>query len=465
MPSIEDLRLRYEAAGQGHVLAHVDKIPNEAERESFLHQLDEIAVEKIAGLLKSAQKSTDDTAAVIIPYSGKVGQSTDAAIVERVRPIGMEAIRKGEVAALVLAGGQGTRLGFSGAKGMYNIQLPSQKTLFAMMAERILKLRQLAGDGAQLPFYIMTSPINHEETETYFREKNFFGLGEKNVMFFQQGMLPCLTAEGKIILETKSKVAMAPDGNGGIYSSLQSSGALKNMEDCGTKYLHIYSIDNALVKPGDPVFIGHCIAEKADCGNKSVWKSHPHEKVGVVALRNGKPCVVEYSEISKEMAEQVDADGRLAFGGGNICNHFYTVEFLRGVVLTNMGDLYHIVHKKIPYYDADKDETVTPEANNGIKLETFIFDVFPLATNMAIFEALRQDEFAPVKNAPGSSSDSPDTARAMISAQAKDWLKKAGAVLENDDSDDICEVVPLTSYGGEGLEQYSGQTVVCPFLI
>eukprot|EP00977_Amphora_coffeiformis_P014718 scaffold4201_cov178-Amphora_coffeaeformis.AAC.13 len=465
MSSEDQLKARYAAVGQGHILEHLDKISSVEERQTFLQQLEGIAVEEIAKLLESAQKTANnDDDAVITPFVGCIGRSSDAVTVEKVRPVGMDAIRQGQVAALVLAGGQGTRLGFSGPKGVYNIGLPSQKSLFEIMAERILKLRQLAGAEAQLPFYIMTSPINHAETEAYFRENNFFGLGEENVMLFQQGMLPCLTTDGKIILETKSKVAMAPDGNGGIYPALQSSGALDHMDARGVKYLHIFSIDNALVKPADPVFIGHCISQGADCGNKSVWKAHPHEKVGVVALRNGKPCVVEYSEISKEMAEQVDAHGRLAFGAGNICNHFYRLDFLRNVVLKNMGDLYHIAHKKIPYYDADKDETVNPESNTGIKLETFIFDVFPLAKNMAIFEAMRKEEFAPVKNAPGSSSDSPDTARTMISDLSKTWLVEAGVTLEND-GDAICEVLPLTSYAGEGLEKYKGETVKVPFMI
>lgn len=466
MTSASDLVARYEAAGQGHVLAHLDKIDSAEERQAFLQQVESIEVEKIASLLQSAQASVTDDRAVITPYSGDVGRSMDEATVGKVRPIGLEAIRQGQVAALVLAGGQGTRLGFSGPKGIYNINLPSQKSLFELMAERILKLRQLAGDGAKLAFYIMTSPINHEETLKYFHDKSFFGLGEENVMLFQQGMLPCLTTDGKIILETKSKVAMAPDGNGGIYPAIESSGALEQMEARGVKYLHIFSIDNALVKPADPVFIGHCITQNADCGNKSVWKSHPHEKVGVVALRDGKPCVVEYSEISQEMAEQTNAkDGRLAFGAGNICNHFYTLDFLRNVVLKNMGDLYHIAQKKIPYYDAEKDETVTPTSNSGIKLETFIFDVFPLSQDMAVFEVERTDEFAPVKNAPGSTSDSPDTARAMISNLSKLWLKQAGATFENEESEEICEVLPLTSYAGEGLEKYKGETVKVPFVI
>uniref|UniRef100_A0A7S2YGQ1 UDP-N-acetylglucosamine diphosphorylase n=1 Tax=Entomoneis paludosa TaxID=265537 RepID=A0A7S2YGQ1_9STRA len=304
----------------------------------------------------------------------------------------------------------------------------------------------------------MTSPINHKATAAYFEEKDYFGLGKANVFFFEQGMLPCVTEEGKIIMETAGKVSMAPDGNGGIYPSLLSSGALDDMEKSrGTKYLHVFSIDNALVKPADPGFLGFCLEQGADCGNKSTWKSHAHEKVGVVALRAGEPCVVEYSEITQEMAERTDDQGRLVFGAGNICNHFYTLDFLRNTVLPNMGNLYHIAKKKIPYFDGQT--TVKPDSNNGIKLETFIFDVFPLSKNFCVWEVERSQEFAPVKNGPGSPSDSPDTARSMISNMCQTWLTAAGATIAKEG---VCEISPLVSYGGEGLESYQGQTVELP---
>jgi UDP-N-acetylglucosamine/UDP-N-acetylgalactosamine diphosphorylase len=485
------IQARYEAVGQGHVLEYWDRITSETEREAFLQQLDGIAVERLGDILTMAQKEAAATCGdnvpqsvdenPIQPYQGVIGRSSDGSNVPHLRSLGLQAIQQGHVAALVLAGGQGTRLGFQGPKGMYNIQLPSQKSLFCLLAERILRLRQLAAATnaasasasasstlAPLPFYIMTSPINHTETQEYFAQHNYFGLGKDNVILFQQGMLPCLTLDGKMILETKSKVAMAPDGNGGIYPSLQHSGTLADMEQRGIKYLHVCSIDNALVKPADPVFVGHCIAQKADCGNKSVWKAHAHEKVGVVALRDGKPCVVEYSEISKDMAEQVDAQGRLVYGAGNICNHFFTLDFLRDVVLQNMDNLYHIAYKKIPYYDAPQDTTVTPTTNSGIKLESFIFDVFPLSQNMAVYEVERTDEFAPVKNPPGTDSDSPDTARRMISNLSRRWLQAVGAniqLTEENSDNECCEVMPLTSYAGEGLEEYQGRDIQVPFLL
>ena len=205
------------------------------------------------------------------------------------------------------------------------------------------------------------------------------------------------------------------------------------------------------------------MSEGADCGNKVVWKAHAHEKVGVVASRSGKPCIVEYSEISMEMAESTDDAGRLKYGAGNICNHFYSIEFLKDKVLPNMGNMYHIAHKKIPYFDEETKTTITPASNNGIKLETFIFDVFPLSTKMAVFEIGREEEFSPVKNAPGSATDSPDTARAMISQLSKAWMREAGANLVGDVESGVCEVSPLSSYSGEGLGAHSGKDIDCPF--
>ncbi len=397
---------RYQAANQSHVFEHLDAL-SEEERGIFLNQLDGIDVENLSSLLEAAladQENEDGNDDVITPFSKDVGRTTDKEDSSVAYEKGINAISRGEVAALVLAGGQGTRLGFAGPKGMYNIGLPSGRTLFQMLAERLKKVKEIASCES-LPFYIMTSPINHEETTSFFKENSYFGLPEKDVLFFQQGMLPCMTNDGKIILESAGRVAMAPDGNGGIYPSLKNSGMLDDMATRGTKYIHVFSIDNALTKIADPVFIGHCLSKEADCGNKVVWKSGAHEKVGVLAEKAGKPCIVEYSEITSEMAERTDENGRLVFGAGNICNHFYTLEFLQEKVIPNLGNLYHIARKKIAYYDEATKSTVKPDSNNGIKLESFIFDIFPLSEQMAVLDCERDQDFAPVKNAPGSPSD------------------------------------------------------------
>lgn len=472
----KQLRERYQLAGQQHVLKFIDNLSGH-ERESLLKQLDNIKVEEIRPMVESALKhdmSTGDGGkSTIQPFLGRVGRSTDSILVEKSRSKGMEIIGRGQVAALVLAGGQGTRLGYSGPKGMFDVGLPSGSTLFQLISERIKRISQLAhttmeeSDHQQqlVPFYIMTSPLNHDETVSYFRNHDYFGLGERNVFFFQQGMLPCVTdGDYQIIMESTGAVAMAPDGNGGIYPSLNSSGALEEMKKRGVRYLHVFSIDNALVKPADPVFIGYCVNENADCGNKVVWKAHAHEAVGVVASKEGKPCIVEYSEITKEMAERTDDNGELLFGAGNVCNHFYTIDFIESTILPNMGALYHVARKKIPYYNEETKETVSPTENNGIKLETFIFDVFPFSQRMAVLDVRRSEEFAPVKNKAGS--DSPATARAMISELSMKYLIDVGAQIVGDEiKGSTCEISPLVTYAGEGLEEFNGRVLSAPFKI
>lgn len=230
------------------------------------------------------------------------------------------------------------------------------------------------------------------------------------------------------------------------------------------------------MRPADPGFIGYCKVNGADCGNKVLWKTDPGEKVGIIAEKKGKPCVVEYSELSEHMASKREVDGdetsRLSFGAANICNHYYSLAFLQKKVIPNLGNMFHVARKKIGAWDADVEETVTPEQNNGMKLESFIFDVFPLSKSMAIYQAERAYEFAPVKNAPGSDSDSPDTARALLSNVSKNWMEKAGAVVKGDLESDMCEISPLVSYFGEGLEGYvgdegklDGDEIRCPFVL
>lgn len=480
----DELYSRYEMHDQQHVFNHWDELSNE-QKVALLAQLKNMKVEEIKGYLKLALQEQGGlqpngfydlgVAAKedVKPFSGKVTSTTkDAKYLKKTcEKLGLDAIRSNKVGAILLAGGQGTRLGFDGPKGQYDIGMPSKRSLFCLIAERILKLTHLAGneiiDGSvHIPLYIMTSPMNHDTTKEYFESNKYFGLPPNDVNFFSQGTLPCLSRDGKIIMENQFQCAMAPDGNGGIYPAMERCGVLDDMKNRGIEHIHTFSVDNALVKPADPLFIGYCIDEKADCGNKVLWKESAHEKVGVIAERGGKACVIEYSELSRDMAGQTKGIGRkkkLVYGAANICNHYYSISFLEKKVWPNQGKYYHIANKKIACWDASKKETVTPTENNGIKLETFIFDVFPLSTNMAILEVERDDEFAPVKNAPGSQTDSPDTAREKLSNLAKKWLRDAGATLHEKEEGKMCEIAPWTSYGGEGLGGYKKETIDCPF--
>ena len=395
---------------------------------------------------------------------------------------GLAAVARGAVGVIILAGGQGTRLGFDKPKGQYDLALPSHKSLFQLQAERITRVRALAAAATgkplasvSLPLYVMTSPMTDADTRSFFAAHSNFGLPEGEVQFFCQGTLPCLDFDGRIMLESGARVAEAPDGNGGIYRGLHLSGAVANMRSRGVVGVHVFAVDNAIVRAADPAFIGYCLSRGADVGSKVVAKAGPHEKVGVLCLRDGAYSVVEYSEMDKATAELRDErSGALAFNAGNVCIHYYSTHFLETRCSPSaLPKVYHVARKAIPYAHPETGETMTKAEISavasatggvtGVKLESFIFDVFPMATSMAVLEVPRESEFAPVKNAPGAADDSPDTARALLRAAHARWLAAAGALLPPDGG--AVEVSPLVSYAGEGLGALAGVTLTSPSLI
>ncbi|KAI0348269.1 UDP-N-acetylglucosamine diphosphorylase [Trametopsis cervina] len=475
--AIESLRQRYEAAGQGHLLQFWPQL-SEAERVQLQQQLETIDIERVNRIYKKAVGGEHEAVAhqgqdIIEPLPEDAADSiigeNDKEDEQRWRGIGLKAIANGEVGVLLMAGGQGTRLGSSSPKGCYDIGLPSHKTLFQYQAERITRLQTVAAqaygkspESVTIPWYVMTSGPTRQETEAFFKKNAYFGLNVKNVIFFEQGTLPCLSMDGKVLLETPSRVAVAPDGNGGLYAALRqplsptdkSYNVLADLDKRNIRYIHVYCVDNCLVKVADPVFMGYCVERKADCGAKVVPKSYPTESVGVVARRGSKYGVVEYSEISKEQAERRDANGELAFRAANIVQHFYTIDFLKQVESFEEELAFHIARKKIPYVD-ESAKTVKPTKPNGMKLEMFVFDVFPFSKHFVVLEVPRNEEFSPLKNAPGTGSDDPETSRRDLLAQQKRFLEHAGAKLA--DGVEI-EISPLLTYAGEGLESVKGKT-------
>lgn len=453
------LRERYEAAGQSHVFQYCDEGKLTAEQAaSLVAQLEGLDLDRIAklhtGAMEFDSKGQGDLGALepLDSYDSMV----DASEADRTawQAAGLKAIAAGELAACVLSGGAGTRLGFPFPKGMYDIGLPSGKPLIQLFAERLRALAHLAGSSKAIPWYIMTSEGENDTfTREFFKENDFFGYSSADVTFFPQGTLPCMTVEGKLMLETGFNVGSAADGNGGIYGALKGSGSLADMGMRGVKYVHVFSVDNAIGKVADPVFVGYCVLRGADVGNKVVWKASPEEKVGIIGKRGGASLVIEYSEMTTDDCAKRTPEGKLVYGAGNICNHFYTTEFLEKV--TDDALIFHVAHKKIASPSDDGQSAVTPDTETGIKLECFIFDCFGMAVNMAVLEGPRDEEFSPVKNAPGKPTDSPDSARAMLTAQSKKWLRAAGVAITEGSGQ--LELGPFVSYRGEGLEALKEQ--------
>lgn len=481
MISFEEAKARLHAAGQSHVLQFWPELSPE-ERSALLDEISQLEPKELlehcrgavaaASRQQSADAGLDARMEPVAPeFIGSVRES-DKETIQLWDDEGLLQISQNRVAVLLLAGGQGTRLGVSYPKGMYNVGLPSGKTLYQIQAERIQKVQELAnlkhGCRCTVPWYIMTSEFTLAPTEKFFKDNGYFGLCPSNVVMFEQRMIPAVGFDGKVILEKKNKIAMAPDGNGGLYRALVDNKILEDMERRGVEYLHVYCVDNILVKLADPVFIGFCVNKGADCGGKVVKKAYPAEPVGVVCRVDGLYQVVEYSEIQPETAELRDPKGELLFGAGNICNHFFTRGFLQEVAENLEGQLtQHLAIKKVPFVDGEGN-LIKPVKPNGIKMEKFVFDVFQFSKKFVALEVPREEEFSPLKNADGAPLDTPTTARRSLLAQHYRWVLAAGgnvldeqdkpitpkhSMAQNEDPPAICEISPLVSYFGEGLEK------------
>ncbi|QUC17946.1 uncharacterized protein UV8b_02187 [Ustilaginoidea virens] len=382
--ALADLKAKYAEAGQDHVLTFYESLDSR-DKASLYEQLSGFNPSYINQVTKRAlaeTKSDEPDILEPLPESSQASMlDSSAEDVKKWYDSGLDLIAKNKVAVVLMAGGQGTRLGSSAPKGCYDIGLPSHKSLFQIQAERIRKIQELAagkigGRSVVVPWYVMTSGPTREPTERFFKENNFFGLNAADVNIFEQGVLPCISNDGKILLESRGKVAVAPDGNGGIYQALVVSGVLDDMRQRGIEHIHAYCVDNCLVKVADPVFLGFSSSLDVDIATKVVRKRDAGESVGLILSKNGKPDVVEYSEINKATAEAEDPKhpGVLKFRAANIVNHYYSFRFLESIPQWAHKLPHHVARKKIPYADTESGETVKPDTPNGIKLEQFVFD-------------------------------------------------------------------------------------------
>lgn len=459
MTAFDQIRERLEKYGQVHLLKYWDEISVEQRRqlkcdieELDLAELNQFFERATASLAEETGEKLDDRLQPI-PESQLLSTTRTSAEEKRLyEQEGFRQVSAGRVGVLLMAGGQGTRLGSNNPKGMFDVGLRSQKSLFRIQAERIVSLQRLAyeftGTEGRITWYIMTSEQTMEPTRAYFESNVYFGLRKQDVYFFEQGSLPCYGFDGKILMDQKHVVSKAPDGNGGIYRALRDRGVLEDMQQRGIMYLHAHSVDNILIKPADPLFIGYCVLQQADCAAKVVEKSQPQEAVGVICIVDGRYQVVEYSEISAKTSEMRNADGRLTFNAGNICNHFFTRDFLEHIGHTYERQLkLHVAKKKIPFVD-NAGERCTPEKPNGIKIEKFVFDVFQFASKFVVVEVQRNEEFSPLKNADNVGKECASTARSDTYALHRRYIENAGGIVHGEE----CEISPLLSYAGEGLE-------------
>jgi UDP-N-acetylglucosamine/UDP-N-acetylgalactosamine diphosphorylase len=417
---LADLINTLNDSGQDHIVKHLQSLPESVaiQLASQINSIDFDELKLMQDMLQSKMseggEAVDIEPAEVIPCS----DVPDAAAVKA----GEAALQAGQVAALLVAGGQGSRLGYEGPKGCYPVGPVSNAPLFHFHARKILALEKHY--GAPVPFYIMTSQVNHDTTQEFFAENDYFGLNPKNVTFFCQGMNPALTRDGKLILDAPDHIFMNPDGHGGLLKALHVNGVLSDMSNRGITTVYFFQVDNPLVDIADPEFVGHHLLAKADMSVKVCAKESPEEGLGVVVKRGHSLAIVEYSELTDDQKHARQADGELLFKYGSVAIHIFSLSFL--TQCAERGLPLHIAHKKVPYLN-EQGELVKPDKPNAYKFEKFIFDVLPMADKVLNLEFRREDEFSPLKNAEGNYS--PETVKRDISDKAIRWLKACDIVV------------------------------------
>ena len=392
---------------QEHLLNHYETL-DEVVKNKLLEQLENVDYELINSLYNNTKKEDKKNQDEITPinYLDKYKLNDKYKYYE---DLGKRAIKEHKLAAVTMAGGQGTRLGHDGPKGTYDIGLDSHKSLFELLADNLKE------EGKKydviIPWFIMTSKENNQATVDFFEKHKYFGYQkDKNIFFFIQGELPMVDTEGKILIGEDGLVKLAADGHGGIYESLVKKGMTEKMRQLGIEWVFIGGVDNCLIKMVDPVLMGIAIDQKVTVACKSVVKANPHEKVGVFCKRNGKPNVIEYSEITDEMAEATDKNGELLYGESHILCNLFSVDAVERMGAKPLP--YHVAYKKAKYIDKDGN-VVEPDSPNAYKFEAFLFDAFGEVDEMAVLRVKREEEFAPVKNADTAETDCPRTAREL----------------------------------------------------
>ncbi len=454
--AIDQLRSRLEAVNQTHLLAFAGQLEAD-DLQQLLSQIETAEPQTFPELVKTyvTSKPVAELPAGVepAPYYALDGDWDRA----KFRKAGEDLLRAGKVACFTVAGGQGSRLGYNGPKGCYPAAPISGKPLFQLFAESIRKASSLY--GKPIPWAIMTSDLNHEATVEFFEQHQYFGLDPKDVSFFPQGSMPAFDRKtGRALLASPSSLALTPDGHGGSIRALHRSGTLDALRARGIEHLSYFQVDNATVKPVDPLFLGLHVAapdSSAEMSSKMVAKAYAEEKVGLFCKINGRTAVVEYSDMPMQRQQETNTDGSLKFNGGSIAIHAMSLDFLSRVATNPDYALpFHRADKKVAFCDPDADgRCVTPDEPNAVKLEMFVFDALPLAERSIVLETDRVEEFAPIKNAEGN--DSPETSKALQIERAARWLEARGVRIPRDSQNEVIatiEISPLTATDPSHLE-------------
>lgn len=427
------LKASFEEAGQGHVFRFWEEL-DEAGRVALLKDLEAVDLAELKALLgtflgeKGSQDETDFSALQPAPTIRHPREGGDEAEWREARQLGVEVIRAGRVAAFTVAGGQGTRLGYDGPKGTFPVTPVRKASLFQVFAEKIRF--SMNRYGVEIPWMIMTSEVNHVETVEFFQENDYFGLPQEGVIFFRQGLMPAVDFDGKLLLRDRASLVKSPDGHGGSLRALVRSGSIDLLKEKGIDVISYFQVDNPLVTPIDPEFIGFHEREKSEMSSRMIPKAYPGEKIGHFCNYYGQLRVIEYSDLPEAIQEETLPDGSLRFSAGSIAIHLLDRDFVQRMGGTSEGSLpMHRAKKKIPHLDASGRE-IRPDEPNGIKFEMFVFDALPMAKRPVIVECLREDSFSPVKNAEGV--DSPESCRNDQLRQFARWLKSVGQPISTD---------------------------------
>lgn len=401
----EEAQKKLQKYGQEQVLNRYKYLSDE-KKERLINQIKNIDFDQIRELFdithKSVKKIDGEISSINFVDKSKLSKEE----YEKYYNIGSKIIKDGKYAVVTMAGGQGTRLGYVAPKGTFKIGGGVDKSLFEALSDTIKDAKNKF--DTTIPWYIMTSRENNDATEKFFEKNDFFGLPYEDIKFFKQGELPMLNTDGKLMLDETGLIKLAADGHGGVFESLVKNGYLEDMKKRGIEWIFISGVDNVLAGLVDPIAVGLAVSEGNLATGKSVVKRSPDENVGVFCKRNGKPYVIEYTEITDEMANAKNDDGELIYGESHILTNLFNIKALENIAKNKLP--YHKAFKKAKYMD-DNGEIVVPEKPNAYKYEAFIFDAFESLDDMSVLRVKREDEFAPLKNADGE--DSPNTARQL----------------------------------------------------